>query len=148
MNFCSNCGYNLENDARFCQMCGANHQQINQPIKMSPPPPAAPTNTNPGEGNAVAALVCGVIGVVSSMFIVGIVGLCLAISSDRKQKAANLPTLTYAKIGKILGVVSIIIGFFYIAFIVFWIIMFVTQIGWVDVWEEPVNYVTEGIFKI
>ena len=59
--FCSNCGSNQPEGARFCQNCGA---QLAAPVAVQQPVYVAVKQKIPGRGMGITAMVLGIIGIV------------------------------------------------------------------------------------
>ena len=83
--FCSHCGKELQEAATFCIYCGS---PIKQGQQMEPFG-AMPTQPQTGDGKGTASMVCGIISWLTcgGFFILPIIGLILALTARRSEKA-------------------------------------------------------------
>lgn len=150
---CTNCGTELAQGARICQVCGSPVSPAQPPppppAQQWPPPPQQPPYQGeqqpppqggyqvqygygqpqqfPGgmmtpprtDGQAIAALVCGIIGIVACPVIFSIIAIVLGKQSEKKIKESGGVLIgdQMAKAGWILGIVGLILG-------VVWLVMF------------------------
>ena len=102
MAFCKNCGQELAEGAAACSACGT------AVTATVPRPVVAPAPMKRTDGQAVAALVLGILGFVGCPIIPSIIAIVLGTQSRKKIQAD--PTLEgegMAKAGVILGWVGI-----------------------------------------
>lgn len=78
---CPNCGAKISAGARFCGGCGTQ-------LAGSPPPAATPAS-NPAPGKAGKASSLGVVGLIGSLMVAGLLSKCLRddLRKQRNQKA-------------------------------------------------------------
>lgn len=106
--FCSNCGKEIDATVSFCPNCGTAVNKTNQTVYEGEfySEPYQNQTVKPGvDGFAIASLVLGII----SFFILPIIGSILAIILGNKSINDNGDN-TMAKVGKILGIVSLILS--------------------------------------
>jgi len=113
--YCQNCGKELKPTTSFCPVCG-------QPVNGGQPAGGGPGSYNPNDpgmqnapyyqppvkqgpdGYAIASLVLGIV----SFFVIPIIGAILAIVFGNKS-IRDTGVNTMARVGKILGIVSLCI---------------------------------------
>ena len=82
---CSQCGYELKDGAAFCEHCGTPAGQMAQTAPFGAQP-------QPGEGKAIASLVCGIVSWLTcgGLFLLPIIGLFLGLFGlkSRRQNMA------------------------------------------------------------
>jgi len=141
MGTCTNCGTEVREGARICGSCGSPYspsqqtpeQQSQQPgptVQPAAPgqPPSAgpatwqtPQSFGPGgtvstapptDGQAIASLVCGIVGFLVFPIILHIVAIVLGKSSMKRidASAGALQGRQLAKAGFIIGIVGVVIG--------------------------------------
>lgn len=147
MPFCVNCGSEVGAQARVCPVCSYPVEQ--KPAEQvpaeqlpaeqvagapSPPTEAPPTPAAAGphtDGQAIAAMVCGIAGIPLACgcwfisWIVAIVAIVLGFTSQRRiqQSGGTLGGLGMAKAGWIMGIVGLLLA---ITFVIL-LIVFETQ---------------------
>ncbi|MCC8151040.1 MAG: zinc-ribbon domain-containing protein [Lachnospiraceae bacterium] len=125
--YCRNCGKELEPTTSFCPVCGQpvnGGQPTGGPGSYNPNGPGnqydpyyqPPAKQGP-DGYAIASLVLGIV----SFFVIPIIGAILAIVFGNKS-IRDTGVNTMARVGKILGIVSLAI---YIVVIVLIVVVFI-----------------------
>ena len=112
--FCQKCGKELEQGAKFCPTCGTN---VSPETQASVPPSNLQYEAGAGvyteeekPKGAMAALVCGIIGIVMA-FLLPIVGLILSIVAISQGIKANKVSKTgIATAGYIMGIAGLILS--------------------------------------
>lgn len=133
MPFCVNCGSEVKDDARVCPTCNYPREPAAAPASGAPAAPAVtPTTTvkaAPTDGQAIAALVLGIVGLALCPIIPSAIALPLGRGAERRIKASG-GTLTgegMAKAGWIMGLIGLILyGFALLAWIVIAVIAIAT----------------------
>lgn len=99
---CTNCGAELEDNAVFCDECGAK-QETYQPVYQNQAATVPKSNT----GFGIASLVLGIIAVctLGMWFVPEILGLVFGIITLKNEQAKH----GMAKAGVILSVISIVV---------------------------------------
>lgn len=136
MATCTNCGTEIKEGARICHSCGSPYspqqpppQQpglTGQPAAPISQPPAGPTtwqtpqsfgpggtvSVAPTDGQAIASLVCGILGLVFCPVILSIVAIVLGKSSMTRIQASGGAVQGHqlAKAGFIIGIVGLVLG--------------------------------------
>ena len=144
MSFCSNCGNGLAEGARICSVCG--HPVDDQPKEQAPkpqpvilpeqaqespqqasapPPQAFPVQSGvpaqrQTDSQAIASLVCGILGILFCPIILSIVALVLGNQSKKRiaESGGTLDGEGMAKAGTILGIIGIIWGALQVIFLI------------------------------
>ena len=130
--FCSHCGSEIENGARFCQNCGASADATQNEEKMSYEPidltdtlaeKAKDEAAGSALGTGIAAIIFGLIA--TCLNFIGIILGAIGIGKANAIEAQFGELPPKARVGKILSTVGLISGilmtifwFFYIIFIV------------------------------
>lgn len=132
--YCTNCGALNSDNASHCTNCGV-QLQVNQPVNNTQPinnvlenipEIKAMPEKDPGKGLAIAALILGIVSILSTTvcccipfvnyispvvaLVTAIVGMILASRSKAKSEEADYDYSTMAKVGKILSIISLIIS--------------------------------------
>lgn len=141
MGTCTNCGTEVPEGARICRSCGSPYSPKQQAPQQPPPqqpgptgqpaapiqqPPAGPTtwqtpqsfgpggtvSVAPTDGQAIASLVCGILGIFFCPVILSIVAIVLGKSSMTRIEASGgaLQGHQLAKAGFIVGIVGVVLG--------------------------------------
>ena len=102
---CNNCGTQLNDDATFCPNCGTPQT----PVQSYGAPAVNPQQAN----DAKQIMIFGIVAIATAWFI-GVPGLIFGIITNNKVKAYEAAygpiTGGQAKVGKILGLVGMILG--------------------------------------
>ncbi|MCL2720020.1 MAG: hypothetical protein FWD47_01600 [Treponema sp.] len=126
--YCSKCGKEFQNDAAFCSSCGNKAEpQQNSIVQESndnnlvfkPSPEIADS-----ESRAVASLVMGIISLVTSWLIVGIILGAIAISTGKKARTVlneSHDKFHIALAGVITGSIGLALSIFMTVFWIFYI---------------------------
>ena len=127
---CAKCGANFPDDAKLCPYCGSpventNGNQAQPQYRNIPNQP----NTVPGNGNGIVSLILGNCSILLCSYyfiglVLGIIGLCLGISSLKKAKAAGMSNGL-----SIAGIVCSSVGLAINAFIVLWALTMIMILG-------------------
>ena len=133
--FCSNCGNQLTDDARFCEHCGAAVETPAPETTEIAPAPVAEKENPDLNGLATSTLILGIVGLaLSEMGLPGLIvsSIGLKKAAEFERKAGNLfgkakTGRLLAKIGKIVGIVMTI--FLAVYFTIFFIVYFGILIG-------------------
>jgi hypothetical protein len=120
--YCGQCGTKADESDTFCASCGEPVIAASPVLERSPstkarvyaPPAAIPAPTN---GMAIAALVCGILGISILALIFGYIGRR---QIDESQGLSG---------GRGLAIAGIVLGWVGLAFLVFWIIIAVVLIA-------------------
>jgi len=106
MNYCPYCGAKLNDTATFCPMCG-------KPLNSQYPP-----QPNASNSFGVASLVLGIVGLLTTnLFGFGFVlGIIAIVTSCKSKQSAGTNGLATA--GLVLGIISVVCGFFFLAYTV------------------------------
>ena len=119
--FCSQCGEKNPDDARFCSKCGAALAAAEAPAPAAAPapPPSAVARGTRTNGMSIAALILGILGIISfwPLSILAIIFGAIGISQINKD-----PSLK----GKGMAVAGLVMG---IAAIAIWILVAVVWWG-------------------
>jgi hypothetical protein len=118
MATCTQCGSELTAGARFCAACGqAVPEESDRPVQAFPG--GTVVHSPPTDGQAVAALVLGILGLVMCPVICSIIAIILGKISQRKieESGGTLGGLGMAKAGWILGIIGVVVG-------ILWIVIF------------------------
>lgn len=125
--FCNHCGTSLADDEKFCPNCGAKVEEVvvketatvvnnntqavnNQSTINNNVNQVTPAKTN---GLAVAAMVCGIVGLLILPIWLGITALCLAIAAKNRLKVfPGEKGKGMATAGLVLGIIDIAWGVF------------------------------------
>ena len=124
-NFCMHCGTMLGDDEKFCPNCGAKAEVEKAEVKEEPVVVnnTQTVNTNASQagvapktnGLAIAAMVCGIVGIFIANLWLGIIALSLGIAAKNKlkifpeQKGKGMATA-----GIVLGIIDLalaVLGF-------------------------------------
>ena len=116
--FCNNCGTQLPDNANVCSNCGTpvnggaqqpQYQQPVQPQYQQPVQPqyqqpyaAAPQGKQPAHGMAIAALVCGLVGLFFFPAILGCIATILGSVAKKKGNTSGIATG-----GMVLGIIDV-----------------------------------------
>lgn len=119
--YCSNCGREIEENVAFCPNCG---QAVNvkRTVPNVEPMPYEYTSEpvkSETDGYAIASLVLGIL----AFFCLPIVGSILAIVFGNKSMCEHGQN-TMAKVGKILGIVSLVIMIVCVVIIIIVVVVF------------------------
>lgn len=121
---CNHCGTMLNDDEKFCANCGAKVEEVNpvvnntttvvnnntQTTQTNPTGAAQGQKTN---GMAIAAMVCGIVGLIILPIWLGITALCLAIAAKNRLKVfPQEKGKGMATAGLVLGIIDIAWGIF------------------------------------
>jgi DNA-directed RNA polymerase subunit RPC12/RpoP len=132
--YCSKCGNEIQDDAAFCAKCGAEIEQHRQDTlnqgqyggyqTLTPSKPSvSPAEIAAAESKSVASLVMGIIGIVASFLIAGLILGPIAISSGKKARLV-LNSKNYNFHIALAGVITGAVGLaFSIFFIIYWIVI-------------------------
>lgn len=102
MPYCEYCGSQVGETAAACASCG---HPLGAPAA---PPVAAAAGTEP---TAIAALICGIIGVVSCPYVLSVAALVLGLVARSKIRATpGLGGGGMATAGVVLGIVGLVVG--------------------------------------
>ena len=112
---CPKCNHDNPNDATFCQSCGEPMNE--QKLQQSQDNNNSASQPVPGKGNAIAAMVLGIIGCVFCWWGVvniislalSIVGLILAIKA-RKEMVGGVPGRGMATAGLVLSIIGLVLS--------------------------------------
>ena len=124
--YCPACGNLLEDGAAQCR-CGYQvpGQAITPPPLSAPVSPAyhyagVPPGVDPGvgSGQATAALVLGIVGLLFFGIILGIIAISLGAASASATRSRGLPTRGAATAGIVLGIIDVV-AFFIILAVIF-----------------------------
>lgn len=114
MKFCPNCGQGNEDQAIFCESCGAKLEAESAPTTgpyQAPPgmPPAYPYSRKETENGAVASLVLGIAAFFVCPLVLGILAVIFGKNSlDRiRESGGILEGESMARAGLILGWINI-----------------------------------------
>lgn len=149
MGTCTNCGTEVKEGARICHSCGSPYAPQQRAPQQPPPqqpgptgqPPVPPqqplagpstwqtpqsfgpggtTSVAPTDGQAIASLVCGILGIFIFPIILPIVAIVLGKSSMKRIEASGgaLQGRQLAKAGFIIGIVGVVLGVIFIALFV------------------------------
>ena len=130
--FCSHCGSEIENGARFCQNCGASADATKNEEKMSYEPidltdtiaeKAKDEAAGSALGTGIAAIIFGLI--VSLLNFIGIILGAVGIGKANAVEAQFGELPPKARVGKILSTVGLISGILMTIFWIFYIIFIV-----------------------
>lgn len=101
--FCSHCGAPIEGDSKFCSNCGANLEESKAEYYQSGNSSYDPTSNSVSKpassSNGIAALIFGIL----SLFMGGLLFSILAIYFGSKDDD------TMSKVGKVLGIISLVL---------------------------------------
>ncbi len=113
--FCPNCGHEMKDDLKFCPNCGA---QIENGKIVSAKEDAGHKNEVDKEYELVS-MVCGILSLIIPFFnfILGIIACVFS------KKATN--KTSYSKVGKITGIIGIVLGSLSIVAILFWFLVLI-----------------------
>lgn len=138
MAACVNCGSEVPEGARICPVCNypqdeaqapaqpeaqvpaqpeAPQPQVHSPLPQAPPAyPAGTVAAPPTDGQAITALVLGIVGLVACPIIPSIIALILGRQSERRIQAGGgtIGGEGLAKAGWILGLIGLILWGFVI----------------------------------
>ncbi len=117
--FCPNCGHEVNDDLKFCPNCGA---QIENGKVLSTPEGNKHMNEMDKEYELVS-MVCGILSLIIPFFNI-ILGIIACVFSS---KAKN-PT-TYSKVGKITGVIGIILGVLWLVGLILFLVLYVLAVS-------------------
>lgn len=112
--FCPNCGHDMKDDLKFCPNCGA---QIENGKIVSSREEGARTKEVDREYELVS-MVCGILSLLIPFFNI-ILGIIACVFSGK----ANNKT-SYSKVGKITGIIGIVLGALELIAVIFWIVVF------------------------
>ena len=137
--FCSECGIKIQNSAVFCASCGTKietqqqdtwYQQgmysDNQALKPAPSP-----EVTDAESKSIASLVMGIISIVTSFFIVGLILGPLAISNGKKARLVlneKNHNFWIALAGIITGIIGLVMSIIVTIWWVIFVILLTTQV--------------------
>ncbi len=117
MKICPKCGAQLDDGASFCNYCGEKLPDAESAAPQQPGPvPTAPAaQPNDGQGLSVAALVCGVLGIVGSWIpvvkyfttVLAVLGLIFGVMGRQKSTAVHGKASGMATAGLVLGVIGV-----------------------------------------
>jgi len=128
---CSKCGYENQNGDSYCAFCGTiievqqNNPLYQQPQNLHQEPynrtfySPSPQEVAAAESKSITSLVLGIISIVTSFFIIGVILAPLAMSNAKKARLIlpdsnqNFWIALAGKITGIIGLVLSIIGTFY-----------------------------------
>jgi len=118
MAACTQCGSELPAGARFCAACGARVPEAVEPPATQAFPGGYVVPAPPADGQAVAALVLGILGLVFCPIVCSIIAIALGKTSQRKIESSGgtLGGLGMAKAGWVLGIIGLVIGLLWIVF--------------------------------
>ena len=117
--FCNNCGALVEEGTAFCPSCGqapgqeAQAQQAYTPAPAYVPPPPPPSGgTNNAQSMSIAALVCGILGIIGAFIpvvcfftlVLAILGVVFGIKA---RKLAQAGQSGMATAGLVLGIIGL-----------------------------------------
>lgn len=125
--YCKNCGVQLEDNMAFCPECGTpvdagqSRQSGSDPYDYETRRAAEPMDyrvqepqrSSEADGYAIASLILGIIG----FFLLPVIGGILAIVFGNKSIRENGMN-TMARIGKILGIVSLVVTIIALVFVI------------------------------
>ncbi len=129
MNYCKNCGTEVEEGGKFCPNCGTSIDLLSQPSmiidQMDHPKNPSPYNdpersyqatSTKGSMNglAIGGFVASLIGIIVAAAIAGTVGLVLSLIGYKQVKERNQSGKGLALAGIIIGAVDIVFGIWYI----------------------------------
>ena len=128
---CKNCNAEM-GDFRFCSQCGADNGEV----KVSEATVINETygnvkNNDKESGTALASMICGILS------LTGVGGLITAIIalvlSSKYTKSDSTGSESYAKVGKITGIIAVVMNalaiLFAVLYIVFYIFMLIFVVG-------------------
>ena len=108
MSKCSNCGNQIEEDAKFCSNCGAKFSEEVVATKIAEEGNYTNEKTN---AFAIAGFVVGLCGLLVNIFgIVGCVGTILSAIALSQINKTNEKGKGFAIAGLVLGIISIVLG--------------------------------------
>ncbi len=117
--FCPNCGHEVKEDLKFCPNCGA---QIENGKVLSTPEGNKHKNEVDKEYELVS-MVCGILSLIIPFFNI-ILGIIACVFSSKAQN----PT-SYSKVGKITGVIGIVLGAFWLVAFILFLVSYVLAIA-------------------
>jgi hypothetical protein len=129
MNFCPECGSQVDPDSRFCSNCGYElNEFIPSSVESNIPPPVQyvssipqniasqsqvqPRYYQPSDTNGIVALIFGILGIC----ILPIIGSIIAIIFGSMARSRDKDSVT-GKVGLILGVLGILCWIIYFIFL-------------------------------
>jgi len=109
--FCPKCGSQSSDNTVFCAYCGTRISKREQVANVQ-------SQKHPGEGSAVASLVCGILGFCTVPIILSIIAI---VQGDKAKKLGYTGGMATA--GTVLGWTGLILGIIGIIFIIIYIII-------------------------
>ena len=129
MNYCKNCGTEVEEGGKFCPSCGTSVDLLSQPSKIidqmdhpkNPGPYHDPERTYQAtstkgstNGLAIGGFVSSLAGFIIAGIPLGTVGLVLSLIGYKQVKERNQSGKGLAFAGIIIGAIDIVFGIWYI----------------------------------
>lgn len=119
MAFCTNCGTPITEGANNCTNCGAAvsapaatiEQVVTETVPVVTAEPVTPA-PEAGKGMAIAALVCGLVGILCTGGILNILALVFGIIAKKQGSKSGMATagIVLGAIGIALAVIAAVIG--------------------------------------
>lgn len=102
MKKCPNCNFENQDNSQFCQKCGA-------PLSMSVPQSQSQQSKNSSGGMCTASMVLGIVGLVLTFVVIGIVPAIIGLVLGIIALIGNKPKRSQAIAGVVLSGISIIL---------------------------------------
>ena len=119
--FCTNCGKELADNAKFCSNCGAQVVKKNTTPVYEATPVNKAVTTEPKKkfsGISLAGFIVSLASIATLNFIAGIVGLILSRKGKAEIEREDRDGIKFANAGTALGIAGIIVGAIFVIIMV------------------------------